>query len=214
MKNPKPEHKFFDGFLDNDLELLREYLLDFEQRLYSDEFLEIPADRKEYFKNGMRGGPTQLGRYYNIFSYDNQSINALKEALKEKIKEACEYYGIDFELNNYMINGWFNVDYGSKYGNTPYNSKDTSNFHDHMDGKGAPVFHGYYCVNAEPSSTYYLINRETPFENINRNNRFVISETGHPHSIGNWDWEGPRITLAYDISPFKEGYVGEKWITL
>ena len=24
---------------------------------------------------------------------------------------------------------------------------------------------------------------------------------GHPHAMGDWDWEGPRITVAYDVLP-------------
>ena len=24
---------------------------------------------------------------------------------------------------------------------------------------------------------------------------------GHPHAMGDWTWEGPRITIAYDIIP-------------
>ena len=28
-----------------------------------------------------------------------------------------------------------------------------------------------------------------------------ISEMGHPHAMGDWEWSGSRITLAYDIEP-------------
>ena len=68
---------------------------------------------------------------------------------------------------------------------------------------GAPWFHGYYCVNAEPSSTFYQINGDESnvFENINKNNRAILSETGHPHGRDDWFQEKPRITIAYDISP-------------
>lgn len=214
MKDPKPPHKFFDGLLDNNLDDLKQFLLNFENYLYTSNELGIPVDKQKLFNQGKSGGATQLGEYYNIFKTGNESILKLKKALALKMQEACEYYGIDFYSSKYMINGWFNVDYGSRYGNNPYNPEKTENFHDHMDGKGAPVFHGYYCINAEPSSTYYLIDRKQKFENINKNNRFIISETGHPHSIGNWDWEGPRITLAYDISPKIENYIGPNWIPL
>jgi hypothetical protein len=60
-------------------------------------------------------------------------------------------------------------------------------------------FHGYYCVKAEPSVTHYKINNSTPFENINKNNRLILSEMGHPHAMADWEWDGPRITVAYDI---------------
>jgi len=26
---------------------------------------------------------------------------------------------------------------------------------------------------------------------------------GHPHAMGDWNWDGPRITLAYDIVPLE-----------
>ena len=37
--------------------------------------------------------------------------------------------------------------------------------------------------------------------NINKNNRAILSEMGHPHSQADWEWEGKRITVAYDIVP-------------
>jgi hypothetical protein len=214
LKNPKPEHKFFDAFLDNNLEDLSAYLIDINSKMLEGKMFDMTAQEVLDFVYEGNGISTQLGGKYNIFTFNNSSIATLKNRLREVIIEACEYYGIDFEASNYMVNGWFNLDYGTLYGNSPHNPNDTSNYHDHMDGKGAPVFHGYYCVSAEPSKTHYLINRSTPSENININNRLVVSETGHPHNIGNWDWEGPRITIAYDISPDKEGYVGPNWIKL
>jgi hypothetical protein len=111
--------------------------------------------------------------------------------------EACEYYGINFEEQNYQVMAWFNYDYGlHKY--------DVKNLHDHNHGYGVPDFHGYYCVDAEPSVTHYQIHKDPSnmFENINKNNRAVVSETGHPHSRGDWGSERPRITIAYDILPF------------
>lgn len=209
----KPEHKFFDKILENDLNNLYDYLVKKAEDLVNGIGIIAP---KEDLQNATisNGATTQLGKYYNIFTWENESIKNLQKALAETIKEACEYYNIDYASSNYMINGWFNLDVGSKYGNTPYDPEHTERFHDHMDGKGAPVFHGYYCVNAEPSSTHYLINRAIPFENINKNNRLIVSETGHPHSIGNWDWDGYRITIAYDISPKIENYVGPNWIKL
>ena len=31
-----------------------------------------------------------------------------------------------------------------------------------------------------------------------------FSEMGHPHAQGDWDWEGPRITVAYDVVTLEE----------
>jgi hypothetical protein len=214
LKNSKPKQKFFEKYLNNDLSLLTSYLLEIEKDLIFTNKFSVPSEIQNKFKVSPFGATTAMFGFYNIFTFDNLSIKNLKNALADLTKEACEYYGIDYESSNYMINGWFNVDYGTAYGNAPYDPDKTENFHDHGSGSGAPVFHGYYCVNAEPSSTFYLIDRKTNFENINKNNRLILSETGHPHNIGNWEWEGPRITIAYDIAPKHIDYVTDSWIYL
>ena len=91
--------------------------------------------------------------------------------------------------------GWFNIN-RAEVGKLDY--------HDH-GSPGAPNFHGYYSVNAEPSITHYKLFNDPSriVDNVNKNNRLVISEVGHPHAMGDWDWSGPRITIAYDIVPFK-----------
>lgn len=201
MKNPKPKHKFFDKILDNNLDSLYEYLYQKAQDLIDGKIGNIPEDVLSRF-NIVNGPATQLGEYYNIFTWDNAEILKLKEALKNIIIEACDYYGIDFEGEDYHINGWFNLDFKSPdnemYGVSPI--RHPEHYHDHAGGTGAPVFHGYYCVNAEPSSTFYKIDRLVDFENINKNNRAIISETGHPHGRDDWYEEKPRITIAYDIA--------------
>jgi hypothetical protein len=106
------------------------------------------------------------------------------------VREACEYYGIDFESQQFMMQGWFNINHSG-------NGK--LDWHEH-GGRGAPHFHGYYCVSAEPSQTHYLTFEEFKI-NENKNNRAILSEMGHPHAMGNWNWDGPRITVAYDVQP-------------
>ena len=200
MKNPKPDHKFFDRVLDNDLEDLYLYLYSKAEDLVAGKIGNIPQEVLSKFT--MLNGPaTQLGEYYNIFTWDHPGIIKLKESLRDIILEASDYYGIDFEQENYHINGWFNLDFQSPEDRSDGVSplKHAEHYHDHAGGTGAPVFHGYYCVNAEPSSTFYKINRVSDFENINRNNRAIVSETGHPHGRDDWYEDRPRITIAYDI---------------
>jgi hypothetical protein len=210
----KPEHKFFERFLDNDLEDLYDYLNVKNDELCSGKLVTIPQEvLSKHSKE--TGGATQFGMYYNIFNFDHPGIQSLKASLKDGILEATQYYGIDFDSSNYMIHGWFNQDsktQGNSSGVSPL--KNDMFFHDHMGGEGAPVFHGYYCVNAEPSSTFYKIDGITPFENINKNNRAIISETGHPHGRDDWFQDKPRITIAYDISPAENGTNKDLWITL
>lgn len=211
MKSPKPPQKFFERYLDNDLDALFDYLQNKQQEILSGKIAGIPVDKiKDY--DIYNGPSTQLGSYYNIFDFENESILKLKDALRSATQEACEYYGIDFDSKNYHIHGWFNLDYQSPEnrdeGVSPL--KHAEHYHDHMGGDGAPTFHGYYCVNAEPSITYYKIDRVTDFENINKNNRAVISETGHPHGRDDWYSEKPRITIAYDIAPVGFGTLWQK----
>ena len=121
-----------------------------------------------------------------------------------------------------MIHGWFNFDYPAEKGKSWVSPLHNSEFfHDHSRAIGAPEFHGYYCVNAEPSKTFYQIGKDPNkiFENINKNNRLVISETGHPHGKDDWYEESNRITIAYDIMPLKlvadEQHISHKaWIPL
>jgi hypothetical protein len=97
-----------------------------------------------------------------------------------------------------MVQGWFNIN---------YNHVGKLDWHEH-GGNGAPHFHGYYCVKAEPSVTHYRVFDEE-IQNINKNNRAILSETGHPHAMGDWDWEGPRITIAYDVIPLR--FIPTEW---
>jgi hypothetical protein len=199
--SPKPPHKFFDRFLDNDLDDMYSYLYLKAQDLVAGKIGNVPQEILSKF-NIYNGAPTQLGDYYNIFTWDHPGIKKLKDALADTIQEACEYYGIDYAKENYFINGWFNLDFkteGEGAGVSPL--KHPEHYHDHAGGTGIPVFHGYYCVNAEPSSTFYKIkDTDTVFENINKNNRLVVSETGHPHGRDDWFDDRYRITIAYDIA--------------
>lgn len=205
MIKEKPEHKFFDRMLDNNLDELHKYLTQKNKEILSGDFPNINKDNIEYIKSQFGFvSVTQLGARYNIFDFGNESINKIQLALKDLTKEACDHYGINFEEQDYVIHGWFNFDpnIGTK-GSTPM-LDDDSIFHDHAQGHGAPDFHGYYCVKAEPSITYYKINNGSDiFENHNIDNRVLVSETGHPHSVGTWAEKDVRITIAYDIMPSK-----------
>jgi len=186
------EHKFFERYLDNDLSQLAEFL----QNQYSNmENLKLSGITEVTEKDHWLSSDsvsTIKWREYNVFQFYHPSIHKLYKNLVEMVKEACEYYEIDFEKQQYMIQGWFNIN---------YNDKGKLDWHDH-GGPYAPYFHGYYCVKAEPSTTYYKVfGKEV--DNYNKDNRLILSEMGHPHAMGSWDWEGPRVTIAYDIVPLK-----------
>lgn len=152
---------------------------------------------KKYTK--MSNAPTKLNQKYNIFEFNNNHIKSLYSSLLQLTKNASSYYGYNFDDQNYMIRGWFNADNPSTKDFNPNNNKRL--FHDHLGGFGAPDFHGYYCVDAEPSITYYKIEEGNVYENKNKNNRAILCQNGFPHSRGNWNECNQRITIAYDIVP-------------
>lgn len=212
MENNKT-HKFFERYLNNDLDLLNNYLNSKKEDIKNQYLPTINLFKapKSYFAEH---NPQKVDSMFNVFQFYNAEIYNLYLSLRDMTKEACEYYGINFEEQKYMIHGWFNSEHGQK----EIDLTNVDLYHDHSGGHGAPFFHGYYCVNAEPSTTHYLVNREVPFDNININNRAIISETGHPHKIGVWDRDDLRVTIAYDISPLERvanaGYPEQRWIPL
>lgn len=135
---------------------------------------------------------------YNVFQIYDHNIHTLFRAVRDMAQDACEYYELDFIKEQFMVQGWFNIN---------YNHVGKLDWHEH-GGNGAPHFHGYYCVKAEPSVTHYRVFDEE-IQNINKNNRAILSETGHPHAMGDWDWDGPRITIAYDVIPLR--FIPTEW---
>jgi hypothetical protein len=190
-------HKFFEKYLDNDLNKLSDFL---EKKYKEIEEAKVPGVSKLH-ENGrevwLESGSLSTVKWkeYNVFQFYNEEIYNLFIGVRETVKEACQYYGVNFEQQQYMIQGWFNI---------THSGKGKLDWHDH-GGPFAPFFHGYYCVNAEPSVTNYKIfnNDAMIVNNVNKNNRLIVSEMGHPHAMGDWEWEGSRITIAYDIMPLK-----------
>lgn len=218
MISMKPSHKFFDIIMQNDLVELSSFLTRKQQEILDGKIPGFPEEELKKYNN-FNGPATQLGRYYNIFDkryFGHDALRDLHRELRNLTKQACEYYGIDYEANKYVIHGWFNLDFKTEGGSGVSPIKHEQNFHDHMAGEGAPYFHGYYCVNAEPSSTFYKIGGMDGelFENININNRAIVSETGHPHGRDDWFEDSPRITVAYDIKPSVNDQLEEYWIIL
>jgi len=206
-KSTQP-HKFFDAFLENDLSKLSDDLQKRYELIQKAEIIGVnPLSDNELWKES-GSISTMKWREYNVFQFHTKEIYNLYLAVGKMVREACEYYGIDFDSQQFMLQGWFNINHSG-------NGK--LDWHEH-GGEGAPNFHGYYCVSAEPSQTHYVTFDEFKI-NENKNNRAILSEMGHPHAMGNWDWDGARITIAYDIQPLdlleKAGVAHEQhWIPL
>lgn len=189
-------HKFFERMLNNDTDKIARFLKNEYKKIERVELKGInPINEQEDIWLDSGSVSTVKWKEYNVFQFYSDEIYDLLINIKDATTEACEYYGIDFYKEKYHVQGWFNI-----------NQKDSGklDWHDH-GGPWAPWFHGYYCVNAEPSVTYYKIDNDDRqlIENTNINNRLIVSEMGHPHAQGDWTWEGDRITIAYDIVPMR-----------
>lgn len=208
VSKSKQPHKFFERFLDNNLTILAAELQDRYVKIQKAEVTGVtPLGDKEIWKES-GSVSTMKWRQYNVFQFHSTGIYNLYKAVKDMTKEACEHYELDFDKQNFMLQGWFNIN---------HNKTGKLDWHDHGP-YGAPNFHGYYCVNAEPSTTHYRV-FDNDIENHNKNNRAILSEMGHPHAMADWSWDGPRITIAYDIIPLKDIQVWGKdqeqhWIPL
>ena len=187
----KISHKFFERNLDNDLNDLSKFLHMQYDRIDRGEILKNDNKEKSIWDSS-GSVTTSKWNKYNVFQFYHPAIHKLFRSVRSMTKEACEYYNIDFNKEEFWVQGWFNIN---------YNHIGKLDWHEH-GGSGAPWFHGYYAVKAEPSITHYKV-FDKEIENHNKNNRAILSETGHPHAMGDWDWEGPRITIAYDVIPFR-----------
>lgn len=190
--SPQP-HKFFKRTLTNDLNLLASELQDRYAKIQNVEVPGVsPLGSNELWKES-NSVSTMKWKEYNVFQFHSYGIRNLFDAVSSMVHEACEYYEIDFYAQQFMLQGWFNI-------NHAHNGK--LDWHEHGPD-GAPNFHGYYAVNAQPSQTHYITNVGEKV-NENENNVAILSEMGHPHAMGDWDWEGARITIAYDVIPLKD----------
>lgn len=192
VSTSKQPHKFFERFLDTDRILFAKELEDRYQKIQRAEVLGVTELKEDEAWKSSNSVSTMKWREYNVFQFHLDGTHDLYRSISDMVKEACLYYDIDFYEQKFMLQGWFNINHAR-------NGK--LDWHDHGP-HGAPNFHGYYCVKAEPSTTYYKV-FDKEVENKNIDGRAVLSEMGHPHAQGDWDWPGARITVAYDVIPLK-----------
>lgn len=187
-------HKFFERFLNSNLTDLTSFL-EHQYKLIEDAKLRGVEKLSEKDEAWVSSGSLSTVKWteYNVFQFYHPDLRNLYKSVADMVKDACAYYDVDFGSQNYYIQGWFNIN-DRKVGKLDW--------HDH-GGPYAPWFHGYYCVKAEPSTTHYMLfgKEDSIVDNVNIDNRAILSEMGHPHAMGDWSWDGPRVTIAYDIIP-------------
>lgn len=194
LKKQKPQ-KFFERYLENDLALVSDDLINEYRRIASGKMRGVSEISDQDMFSYTRSYSTQKSREYNAFQMYYPWMHEIFSSVVDMVREACEYYEIDYNSEQWMCAAWFNI-----------NNKESQTkleWHDHVEeGYDYPAFHGYYCVNAEPSETGYRIDNKI-VRNINKNNRAILSHVGYEHAMGPWTWEGNRITIAYDIVPLR-----------
>jgi hypothetical protein len=200
MKNK--EYKFFEKILDNDLESLNDYI-NLQYEILKENNWGSTVSKIHPYDPGFHW------KTWNVFDFKDSQIKNIFNGIKELMIDACNYYEIDFNKQEYHVHGWFN--YWSGKNEINVDPKEL-NYHDHGDFPTA--FHGFYCLNAEPSITYYKISNKI-FENYNKNNRMIIGKNGAPHAVGSWPYDTPRITIAYNVVPKRHLHPDiDKWIPL
>jgi hypothetical protein len=134
---------------------------------------------------------------YNLLMYSHDQFFELYEGIRKMFRTI--YKGND----PHYIQCWLNY----------YNKGDYIDWHGHAKYK----WHGFFCVDCEPSKTTYRLPRDENGKlNVvdipSEDNLLVMSRSnGDRHRSWPWEQEDrPRITIAYDILP--KQYAQKDWV--
>jgi len=147
------------------------------------EWLAMQDSNYMYFAKGSTS--TQLYETYNIFLCHLPGISETYELVTSYFKSKNSDY------KKYAISGWVNVHNNGGYLDWHIHGSDI-NVHDDR-------WHGYVCVNAEPSNTYYKTENNEIKTINNKNGYITLSAAGMQHRTSAWENDKePRITIAFD----------------
>jgi hypothetical protein len=128
---------------------------------------------------------TKLHSYYNFLLFPDTEIHKLFD----KIQSMFRQIKLSDHNDPYYISMWLNV-----HGKTEF-----LNWHSHNKPE-ENCYHGYFTINADPSTTMYRLKDGSTVDVINKNNQLVISRSdGDLHCVTPWGGDENRITLAFDI---------------
>ena len=108
------EHKFFERFLNVDTNRLAEYLGYQYDRIQDHTLPGIKELGQGEIWTESGSLSTVKWREYNVFQFLNPDIHNLYKNISETMREACDYYGLNFEEQEYMVQGWFNITHTKK----------------------------------------------------------------------------------------------------
>jgi hypothetical protein len=139
--------------------------------------------------NGQTSMTEQIFSKYNLFLYPFAEFYELYFNIREMFYDKLE---VENHEESYYIQSWLNF----------YWKGDFIDWHGHWPSY-AYAWHGYYCVDVEPSKTSYKLENSKKIIDIkNENNLLVLSKSlNDNHRTWPWEYEHPRITIAFDIVP-------------
>lgn len=130
---------------------------------------------------------TRLYKQYNLLLFTVGQFHELFTDIKNTF----------FELNPVLeephyLQCWLNY----------YQKDNYIDWHGHWPSE-LKSWHGFYCVDCEPSCTTYLLPSGTKVDINSENNLLVLSKSeGDKHRTWPWPYsDRPRITIAFDIAP-------------
>lgn len=130
---------------------------------------------------------TKVHEQYNLLMYNFEEFHPLYIQIQNILRQ------LDDSYHHYYIQCWINI----------FKKGEFIDWHEHYP-PSHNSWHGFYCVNTEPSKTSYkLPNVEECIDIDSKDNMLVISRSnGDWHRT--WPWEfsdRDRITIAFDIVP-------------
>ena len=155
-------------------------------RIIEANFLEDAAESAARGFNSGVPKTTPVFFRYNLLLYPLPGFHALYYGIRDLFRFLSQ------DTSPYYVQCWLNV---AEYG-------EFIDWHDHYPPE-ANSWHGFYCVDAEPSRTTYRLPNGREIDIPSKDNQFVLSRSaGDKHRT--WPWEDrsrPRTTIAFDIVP-------------
>lgn len=144
---------------------------------------------------------TQGFELYNLLMYGFDEFHSLYFEIQKIFRQ------VNKSDEKYYIQCWLNI----------YEKGNFVDWHDHYPPQ-CNTWHGFFCVDCEPSkTTYKLPNIEEPIDIVSENNLLVLSKSsGDRHRTWPWEHEDrDRITIAFDIVPstFTRSHINH-WIPI
>lgn len=188
--------------LDLDLDKLKNSCYKMKSIIEENFKCHLEEDYNEYKNDGlMTPVSTKLYTRYNLLMHGLDEFHSLYFEIQKLFRQ------VNKRQDAYYIHCWLNI----------YQQGEFINWHYHYP----PVcnaWHGFFCVDCEPSKTTYLLPDDTEtIDIVSKNNLLVLGKSnGDKHKT--WPWEcadRDRITIAFDIVPAEHtGTYLNHWIPI